>query len=62
LVENLFRLLRLTNLEDQTFPGKLHAFLRHGLSEVVDLHEAKVIGLDGNLQGRRRFSHGFVSG
>ena len=29
---------------------------------VVNLHDAKVIGLDGSLQGNGSFTHGFVSG
>jgi hypothetical protein len=28
----------------------------------VDLHDAKVIGLDGSVQGNGNFTHGFVSG
>src|SRR5674476_454690 len=62
LIENPLRLLRLTDLEDQTFGLELHALLRHGLLEVVDLHDAKVIGLDGSVQGNGSFAHGFVSG
>src|SRR5450755_1498752 len=53
---------RLTDLEDQTFGLELHALLRQGLLEVVDLHDAKVIGLDGSLQGNGGFAHGFVGG
>jgi len=52
--------LRLTYLKDQTFMGKLHTLLRHGLFEVVNLHDAKVIGLNGDLQGSCSFIHGFV--
>jgi hypothetical protein len=55
-------LLRLTDLEDQTFTFETHALLRHGLFEVVNVHDAKVIGLDGSLQGSRSFTHGFVRG
>jgi len=33
-----------------------------GLFEVMNLHDAKVIGLDGSLQGSRSFTHGFVCG
>ena len=62
LVENLLRLLRLTDLEDQAFTGELHALLHHGLFEVVNLHDAKVIGLNGGLQGSRSFTHRFVGG
>jgi hypothetical protein len=62
LVQNLLRLSRLTDLEDQTFTFELDAFLRHGLFEVVNLHDAKVIGLDGSLQGSRSFTHSFVRG
>jgi len=47
LVENLRRFLRLTDLDDQTSTFELHALLRHGLLKVVSLHDAKVIGLDG---------------
>jgi hypothetical protein len=36
---NLLRLLRLTDLEDQTFTGELRALLRHRLFEVVHLHD-----------------------
>jgi len=36
----------LTDLEDQTLAGEFHALLRHGLFEVVNLHDAKVIGLN----------------
>ena len=60
LVENLLRLLRLTDLEDQTFTGELHALLRHGLLEVVNLHNAKIIGLNGGLQGSRSLAYRFV--
>ena len=42
-IEHLLRLLRLTDLEDQAFTGELHALLRHGLFEVVNVHDAKVI-------------------
>jgi hypothetical protein len=62
LVENLLRLLRLTDLEDKALTFELHALLRHGLFEVVNLHDAEVIGLDCSLQGSRSFTHGFVSG
>src|ERR1017187_8536230 len=41
LVENFLRLLGLTDLEDQTFAGELHAILRHGLFDVVNLQVAE---------------------
>ena len=50
--EHLLRLLRLTDLEYQTFVGELYALLRHGLFQVVNLHDAKVIVIDGGLQGK----------
>src|SRR5664280_1369152 len=62
LVENFLRLLGLIYLEDQTFAGELHALLRHGLFEVVNRHDAKVIGLNGGVQGSRSFTHGLVGG
>jgi hypothetical protein len=62
LFENLLRLLRLTDLENEAFLLELHALLRHGLFEVMNLHDAKVIGLDGSMQGSRNFTHGFVCG
>src|ERR1039457_283521 len=62
LVENFLRLLGLTDLEDQTFAGELHALLRHGLFEVVNLHDAKMIGLNGGVQGSRSLTHGLVGG
>ena len=37
-------------------------FLRHGFFEVVNLHDAKLIGLNGGLQGRRCLTHGFAGG
>jgi hypothetical protein len=33
-------------------------FFVHGFFEVENLHDAKVIGLDGGLQGNRSFTHG----
>jgi len=42
--------------------GELHTLLDHGLLEIVNLHLAKVMGLNGNLQGRRSFRHGFIGG
>ena len=56
MVENLLRLLRLTDLEDQTFVRELDALLRHGFGEVVNLHDTEVIGLDGCVQGSRGFT------
>ena len=61
MIENLLRLLGLTYLEDQTFTFEIHALLRHGLFEVMNLHDAKVIGLDSSLQGTRDFTYGFDS-
>jgi hypothetical protein len=62
LVENFFRLLWLTDLEDQTFTGELHALLHHGFFEVVNLHDAEMIGLNGGVQGSRSFTHSLVGG
>ena len=62
MIENLFRLLRLTDLEDQTLSFELHALLRHGLPEVVNLHDTEAIRLDGSLQSRRGFTQRFDRG
>jgi hypothetical protein len=62
LFENLLRLLRLTDLENETFLLELHALLPHGLFEVMNLHDAKVIGLDSSMQGSGNFTQGFVCG
>src|ERR1039458_9098624 len=59
-IEHFLRLLRLTDLEDQAFTGELDALLRHGLFEIVNLHNAKVIGLNGGRQSSRSAAHGFV--
>jgi len=62
LVENFLRLLGLADLEDQTFASELHALFRHGFFEVVNLHDAKMIGLNGGVQGSRSFTHGLFGG
>jgi hypothetical protein len=49
------------DLEDQAFVGERHALLVHGLFEVVNLHDAKVIGLNGGVQSSRGFTHGLLS-
>jgi hypothetical protein len=51
----------MTDIEDRTFTLGRHALLRHRLFEVVDLHGAEVIGLNGSLQGGLSFMHGFSS-
>ena len=62
VIEHFLRLLRLTDLEDQAFAGKFHTFLCHGFFEVVNLHDAKMISLDGSVQGGRSLAQRFVRG
>ena len=61
-IEHLFGLLRLTDLNDQAFPGELDALLHHLLLEIVNLHDTEVIRQHCNLQGHRRITHCFDRG
>ncbi|WP_040579574.1 hypothetical protein [Methylobacter tundripaludum] len=45
---------------NKAFGDEFHAFFGHGFFEVMYLHNAKVIGLDGDLQGSGSRTHGFV--
>jgi len=49
LIKNLLCLLRLRDLEDKTFTGKLRTLLSPGLFKVMDLHDAEIIGLNSIL-------------
>jgi len=60
LFKHLFGLLRLADLEDQSFMGELDSLLGHRLFEVVDLHHAEVIGLHSSLEGRSGRGYGFL--
>ena len=42
--------------------GEFDTFFRHRLFEVMDLHDAKTIGLSGDWQCRCDLSYVFVSG
>ncbi len=44
---DIFRMLELQDFAD---PGEFNSFFRHGLLEIVDLHDAETIGRDGNLR------------
>jgi hypothetical protein len=61
-LENLFGLLRLTHLKNQAFTDEFDSLFRHRFFEVVDLHDAKTIGLSRDRQCRCDLSYVFVSG
>jgi hypothetical protein len=48
-------------LSSKASPSACGGFL-HDLNNRVNVHDAKVIGLDSSLQGSRRLAHRFVRG